>query len=101
MARGYRDRTLRDRLKFFGPGTLLVVLGFFVAYQFVQPAPPRHIVMATGQPEGSYYHFGEKYRQILARDGLDLELRVTSGALENLRLVETGEVNVAFLQGIP
>ena len=99
MARGYRDRTLRDRLKFFGPGTLLVVLGFFVAYQFVQPAPPRHIVMATGQPEGSYYHFGEKYRQILARDGLDLELRVTSGALENLRLVETGEVNVAFLQG--
>jgi TRAP transporter TAXI family solute receptor len=99
MARESKDRTLIDRLKFFGPGTLLVILSFFVAYQFVQPAPPRHIVMATGQPEGSYYHFGEKYRQILARDGLDLELRVTSGALENLRLVEAGEVNVAFLQG--
>jgi TRAP transporter TAXI family solute receptor len=99
MARESKDRTLIDRLKFFGPGTLLVILSFFVAYQFVQPAPPRHIVMATGQPEGSYYHFGEKYRQILARDGLDLELRVTAGSLENLRLVEAGEVDVAFLQG--
>ena len=99
MARRSKDRTLRDYLKFFGPGTLLVLLSFLVAYQFVQPAPPRHLVMATGQPEGAYYHFGEKYRQIVARDGIDLELRVTAGALENLQLVEAGEVDVAFLQG--
>ncbi|MEJ2363875.1 MAG: TAXI family TRAP transporter solute-binding subunit [Deltaproteobacteria bacterium] len=91
--------TLRDYLKFFGPGTLLVILSVLVAYQFVQPAPPRHLVMATGQPEGAYYHFGEKYRQILARDGIDLELRVTAGALENLQLIEGGKVEVAFLQG--
>jgi TRAP transporter TAXI family solute receptor len=99
MARQSKDRTSRYYLKFYGPGALLVILSFLVAYQFVQPAPPRHIVIATGQPEGSYYHFGQEYRQILARDGIDLEVRVTAGAVENLRLLENGEVDVAFLQG--
>jgi hypothetical protein len=77
----------------------VIIISFVVAYQFVRPAPPRHIVMATGQPEGSYYHVGQKYRQILAQDGIDLELRVTEGAVQNLRLLENGEVDVAFLQG--
>lgn len=99
MARQSEYRSARDYLKFYGPGALLVILSFLVAYQFVQPAPPRHIVIATGQPEGSYYHFGEKYRQILARDSIDLEVRVTAGAVENLQLLEAGEVDVAFLQG--
>jgi len=78
---------------------LLIILSFLVAYQFVQPAPPRHIVIATGQSEGSYYQFGQKYRHILAADGIDLEVRVTAGAVENLQLLEAGEVDVAFLQG--
>lgn len=99
MDRRTKERNVRDYLKFYGPGTLFVILSFVVAYQFVQPAPPRHIVIATGQPEGSYYHFGEKYRHILARDGIDLEVRVTAGAVENLQLLEAGEVDVAFLQG--
>jgi len=86
-------------LKFYAPGTLLVIFSFLVAFQFVQPAPPRHIVIATSQPEGSYYHFGQEYRKILARDGIDLEVRVTAGTVENLRLLEKGEVDVAFLQG--
>ena len=99
MAPRSKDRTSRYYLKFYGPGTLLVILSFLVAYQFVQPAPPRHIVMATGRPEGAYYHFGQKYQQLLAQDKIDLELRVTAGAVENLQLVEAGEVDVAFLQG--
>lgn len=70
-----------------------------MAYQFVQPAPPRNIVIATGQPEGSYNYFGREYRKILARDDINLEVRVTAGSVENLRLLERGEVDVAFLQG--
>jgi len=99
MARQSKYRSARDYLKFYGPGTLLVILSFPVTYQFVQPAPPRHITIATGQPKGSYYHFGQKYRQILASDGIDLEVSVTAGAVENLHLLEAGEVDVAFLQG--
>jgi len=31
----------------------VVVLGLFVAYQFVDPAPPRQIVLATGADGGA------------------------------------------------
>ncbi len=35
----------------------------------------------------------------MAKDGIDLEVRRTGGAVENLRLLEAGEVDIAFLQG--
>jgi len=99
LARHDRDRSLRGQFKFYGPGALLIIISFLVAFQFVQPAPPRHIVIATGQPEGTYYHYGQKYWEILARDGIELEVRRTAGAVENLRLLDAGEVDIAFLQG--
>ena len=49
---------LNDYLKLIGPGTIITLLGFIIAYQFVAPAPPRHIAIATGTPEGAYYKFG-------------------------------------------
>jgi TRAP transporter TAXI family solute receptor len=99
LGRHDRNRTIRGQLKFYGPGALLIITSFLVAFQFVQPAPPRHIVIATGQPEGTYFHYGQKYQQILARDGISLEVRRTAGAVENLRLLQAGEVDIAFLQG--
>jgi len=36
------------------PGLVLVVVGFAIAYQFVEPAPPRHIASATGRSGGAY-----------------------------------------------
>lgn len=99
MAPHDRHRPLRGQLKFYGPGALLIIISFLAAFQFVQPAPPRHIVIATGQPEGTYYHYGQQYREILARDGIDLKVRRTAGAVENLRLLEAGKVDIAFLQG--
>ena len=88
-------------LKFFGPGTIIMILGFIVAYQFVDPAPPRRIVIATGIPEGAYYHFGIAYQEILARDGVSLEVRPTEGSVENLRLLSSAaaDVDIAFFQG--
>ncbi len=99
MARHDRGRSFKGQLKFYGPGALLIIISFLVAFQFVQPAPPRHIVIATGQPEGTYYHVGQQYREILAKDGIELEVRRTAGAVENLQLLEAGEVDIAFLQG--
>jgi TRAP-type uncharacterized transport system substrate-binding protein len=56
-----------DRLKFMVPALVLTLAGFWVAYQFVNPTPPRRIVMATGSEEGAYYLFAQQYRGILAR----------------------------------
>ena len=80
---------------------LLLVLGLAVAYQFVQPAPPLHLVMATGPEGGAYQRYGEIYREIFARNGIDLELRPSAGSVENLRLLDDPKsgVAVALVQG--
>jgi len=93
------DRTLKKRLKYFGPGTTIVVLSFVVAFLFIQPAPPRNIVIGTGGPDGGYFHYGRKFSEILARDGVQLDVRTTGGTIDNLRLLETGEIDIAFMQG--
>ena len=49
--------------------------------------PPRTITMATGPEGGAYHEVGKFYRTILARSGVDLRLRPTAGALENLALL--------------
>jgi TRAP-type uncharacterized transport system substrate-binding protein len=57
--------------------------------------------MATGPERSGYDSFGSRYRAILARSGVDLRLRPTAGALENLALLRdpASGVSVAFSQG--
>lgn len=80
---------------------LLLAAGFLLAYQFVRPAPPDRLVMATGPEGGSYRRYGEVYREIFARNGIELDLRPTAGSVENLRLLQDGQsgVGVALVQG--
>ena len=78
----------------------LLVAGAWWAFGAWAPAPPRTVVMASG-PEGSDYSvLGARYRAILARSGIDLRLRPTAGAVENLtRLRDAASgVSVAFSQ---
>ncbi|MFK5925592.1 MAG: TAXI family TRAP transporter solute-binding subunit [Desulfuromusa sp.] len=85
----------------FTPAIVLAIIGFVVAFQFVGPAPPREIVMATGSSGGAYASYGEAYAKILARDDITLKLINTSGSVENLKLLEDASSNVelAFVQG--
>lgn len=77
----------------------VVVLGLFVAYQFVDPAPPRKIVLATGADGGAYQDFGERYAAYLSKVGIDVSLRKTAGAVENLDLLSSDPgVDLAFVQ---
>lgn len=92
-------RERRELLRVFGPLVLLVLTGFVVAYQFIKPAPPSHVVMATGAAEGAYHAYGERYRQALAAHGIELQLRNTAGSAENLELLRRNAVDVAFMQG--
>ena len=63
----------------------LILAGFVVAYQFVDPAPPNRIVLATGSDGGAYQRYGEQYAEYLAREGIEVTLRETAGSLENLQ----------------
>ena len=94
-------RSSRSLLKTFGPAIIITIIGFVITYQFVNPAPPETIVIATGKEEGAYFLFARRYRELLALDGIELELRNSVGSVENLRLLEDAvdPVDLAFVQG--
>ena len=66
-----------------------------------QPLPERNFVMAVDSQDGAYAAFGEQYREILARDGVNLELRPIAGAEESFSLLQdpASGVMAAFLLG--
>ncbi|MGD8370679.1 MAG: TAXI family TRAP transporter solute-binding subunit [Syntrophobacterales bacterium] len=94
-------RTIGEYIKVFGPAILIASIGFVVAYQFVDPAPPRRISIATGSPSGAYFAYGGAYSEILKRNGIRLEVLPTAGSAENMRLLEAESdgVHVALIAG--
>lgn len=82
------------------PVALITIAAFWIAYQFVQPAPPKTLTMTTGAEGGAYRAYAEQYRRILARYDIDLELRTSSGSLENLQRLqdERSRVDVGLVQ---
>jgi TRAP transporter TAXI family solute receptor len=92
--------SLRDLIAVVVPLALIVLLVFWAAYQFVRPAPPDWLVMTTGAPGGAYEAFGKRYQEILARDGVELVLRPSSGSLANLARLQDddAEVDAGFMQ---
>jgi uncharacterized protein len=91
----------RELLLVLLPIVALVAAAFALAYQFVEPAPPRSIAMSTGSEQGAYHRFGKQYAAALAKAGVTLDLKPSAGTLENLaRLTNPrGGVQVALVQG--
>jgi len=83
------------------PGILIIIAAFWVASRYIRPAPPDSFVMSTGAPGGAYHLYAERYRDILARDGVTIELRPSAGSTENLaRLRDPASgVDAALVQG--
>jgi TRAP-type uncharacterized transport system substrate-binding protein len=78
-----------------------LVLALLWGLAYLHPLPPRTVVMTTGAKGGAYHEFGMRYREILARSGVELELLESAGGIENLRrLSDPGErVDAGFMQG--
>ena len=77
--------SLRDLLVAAMPTILLVLAGCVAAYIVVDPAPPRSVVLATGQENSAYEEFGRKYAAVLARDGIHVGLQRSLGSADNLQ----------------
>jgi TRAP transporter TAXI family solute receptor len=79
----------------------LIAATVWGAYEFVVRAVPRHFVLASGPEGGVYHRYARRYKEILAREGVTIEERVTAGAAENLKLLldPKSNVHVAFMQG--
>lgn len=93
------EHALKEHLNVFAPALIISLLGFLLAYQFVDPAPPDRIRMASGHPDGAYHLFAQRYRELLAQEDIELEIVNSAGSLENIQLLERGEVDIAFVQG--
>jgi TRAP-type uncharacterized transport system substrate-binding protein len=91
----------RDLAVALVPVVVLTILAFAVALYFVQPAPPSSIVMASAAHEGRYGYYAKLYQQFLAKNGVTVNLRPSSGAMQNLDLLmaEDSGVDVALIQG--
>ena len=93
--------SVRDLLATAGPFALLALVLLAGAYWLLNPTPPRHMVLATGVERGAYAEFGARYAKLLAAEGIEVELRATQGAVENLALLRDPRsgVDAAFVQG--
>jgi TRAP-type uncharacterized transport system substrate-binding protein len=67
----------------------------------ISPLPPDHIVMTSGAEGSAYEQFAKEYRDLLAGEGIRVELRPSQGDVENLRRLRdpASGVDVGFLQG--
>lgn len=82
---------------------LAVIVGaaVWMAFAFLKPTPPRVLTMATAAEGSISAELGKRYRELLARDGVDLRLSPSAGAVayvERLRDPKSG-VSVAIVPG--
>ena len=94
---GDKRRVWRIRI-FIG---LLVAACLWLSFQFIEPVPPREIVLASGPPTSLYHEHAQRYIALMARNGVTVHERITEGPGENLALLNdpSSGVDIAFVQG--
>jgi TRAP-type uncharacterized transport system substrate-binding protein len=72
-----------------------------LALIYFLPAAPSKVIMATGTKGASFEYWGRQYRETFARFNVELELRETAGAAQNLELLRDPKsgVEIAFMLG--
>ena len=71
------------------------------AFAFIQLAVPNTLTITAGPPGSSFYRNAEKYKKILAKDGVTLNILPSNGSPENLqRLSAPGaSADIGFVLG--
>jgi uncharacterized protein len=59
---------------------------------------PETLTIGTGSPGGTYYEYGEGLAKLLTRKlDVPVAMRATEGPTENIKLLEAGEIQLAFV----
>lgn len=87
-------------IRVYGLPVLLTIAAFVVAYQFVEPAPPKALTILTGSESGAYHAAGRRYKAALEANGFEVTVQATKGSAENLDLVRQAEdgTTIAIIQ---
>jgi len=87
-------------LAIWGPSILILIIGFSIAWVFVEPAPDNRLVIATGSKTGNYYATALEYQKFFEKQGIELEIVETAGTVENYKLLlEENDIHLAIVQG--
>ena len=91
--------SLWDLLATAWPIVLITSIGFYIAFQFVHPAPPRSIIISSGPESGAYYNYARQYAEVLRNHGITLTVKASTGSWQNLQRLRRGEAHIAIIQG--
>ena len=91
--------SIRDLIASAGPIVFVVIGVLIAAYWYLDPQPPKRVTLAVGPAGSAYAEFGNRYAAALKTHGIEVELKTTDGAADNLRLLREGKVDVAFVRG--
>ena len=67
---------------------IALVVVTWLALEYFVPSPPTRITIGAGAKGTTFEYFAEHYRKRFARAGVNLIVRETAGALENLKLLK-------------
>ena len=90
---------LRDMGQTVWPFILLATALLALAYWWLDPNPPKRVVLATGPAQSAYDEFGKRYAKILAARGIEVVLLPSEGSSANLALLQSGKADLGFVQG--
>ena len=91
--------SLRDLLTSASPFVIAAAGLLWLAYWWLDPMPPKKIVLATGPSQSAYAEFGQRYAKALQASGIEVELLTTDGSSANLELLHSGKADAGFVQG--
>jgi TRAP transporter TAXI family solute receptor len=85
----------------YGGAAALLAGALWLAWQYVQPAPPKSVTLAAGGPNGAYFKYAREYAEYFEKEGIKLNILETGGSVDNLaRMAEPDSgVDAAFMQG--
>jgi len=91
----------RELLIALVPVVLVIALALWGAFVLLRPSPPKRVVLLAGTEQGAYSEFGRRYAEELRRYGIQVDLRETHGAAENLRMLRDPAQpgDIGFVQG--
>ncbi len=90
--------SVRDLLVTAAPTIAVLAILCAVAYVLVDPAPPRHVTLSTGQENSAYEEFGKKYVAALGAYKIQVSTVRSLGSQENLQRLNSGKADIAFVQ---
>ena len=97
------DRNKGDKLRksiliYVAIAVMLSVL-LAIGTRLIAPAPPRTLNFASGAPEGAYSLTAEAYEKVFVDQDLTFNIIHSTGSGDNLRMLRSGEVSAAIVQG--